>query len=97
MFGRVRYYGRFMDALAFLNDAQYNETFGKMGARAFVDVAATYRVSDKASVTVGAENVLNTYPDRLRGFLAASGLSYPMLRPYEADGGRYYVRLAANF
>lgn len=99
-FAKVRYYDKFMDAVAFLGggdfNAQYNEQYGLMGARAFVDLAASYKFANKYKLTVGAENILNTYPDRLRGFLAAGGSPYPFLRPYEADGGRYYARFAVN-
>ena len=49
------------------------------------------------ALTAGAENILDNYPDRYTGPLAAYGLNYPSLRPYEADGGKYYLRLLANF
>lgn len=93
LFGRVRYFGAFTDALAYLPPA-LNQ---RIGSEAFVDLAVTYRVTPGLSVTAGAENVLDNYPDRYTGPLAAYGLNYPSLRPYEADGGRYYLRLAADF
>ncbi|MDB5714482.1 MAG: TonB-dependent receptor [Sphingomonadales bacterium] len=93
LFGRVRYYSGFTDALAYLPPA-LNQ---RIGAEAFVDVAVTYRMTPAISLTAGAENILNNYPDRYRGVLSAYGINYPSLRPYEADGGKYYGRLAVSF
>jgi hypothetical protein len=89
----VRYYSAFTDALAYL-PPDLNQ---RIGSEAFVDLAVTYRVTSALSVTAGAENILDNYPDRYTGPLAAYGLNYPSLRPYEADGGKYDVRLAASF
>jgi iron complex outermembrane receptor protein len=45
---------------------------------------------------VGAENVLDRYPDKAL-FNAANGLLYSRNSPYDADGGRWYVRLNQGF
>lgn len=93
LLGRVRYYGAFTDALAYL-PASYNQRYP---GRAFVDLAVTFRLNRVITITAGADNILDTYPARYTGPLAAYGLNYPSLRPYEADGGKYYARLAASF
>jgi len=71
----------------------------KQPGRVFFDLALTYDINEQFSVTVGADNVLNTYP-----------LSQPEVvetsqkrgRQYFSDGmdwqgGSYYARIKANF
>ncbi|MEY4511948.1 MAG: hypothetical protein RLZZ450_4070 [Pseudomonadota bacterium] len=68
---------------------------------------AGYEFAKGLRLTVGAENVLNNYPDKAKfpntladaaaGKIPNTGRIYPSQRPYESDGGRYYARLTANF
>lgn len=89
---RGRYYGPWTDALQFLPPAYYQ----RVGAEAFLDVSASYRIKPGITVTVGAENLLDNYPDT-GGPVSAFVGPYPLLRPYDADGGSYYLRLSASF
>jgi iron complex outermembrane receptor protein len=42
------------------------------------------------------ENVFNRYPDKAT-FNAANGLLYSRNSPYDADGGRWYLRVNAAY
>ena len=88
LLGRVRYYGSWTD-FSFNSDG---DIFQEFGGEVFVDLAATYRFSEQLSVRVGAENVLDNYPDEAE-FQANRGLIYSRNAPYDTDGGFYYVRL----
>ncbi len=66
------------------------------------DVAVGYRFSDKARLTIGADNVFNTYPDRWN---RQGGFPFPQLGftygwetlPFGINGGYYYARLDFKF
>ena len=92
LMARGRYYGAWTDALQFLPPSIYQ----RVGAEAFLDVSASYRIKPGITVTVGAENLLDNYPDK-GGPVSAFVGPYPLLRPYDADGGSYYLRLTASF
>lgn len=89
---RVRYFGEWTDA-QFQSSADLVQTFG---ARTFVDLSLTARITDQVKVTVGAENLFDTYPDEAT-FQASRGLIYSRNAVYDTDGGLYYVRLNASF
>lgn len=94
--GRVRYFGSWVDAIPF-DQAAFGFANQKLTPRAFVDLSASYDVMPGTQVTVGAENVFNTYPDRNNSLLSLLGYSYPLLRPYDQDGGRWYVKISQRF
>ncbi len=96
LMGRVRYYGSWVDAIPF-DQMAFGFPNQKLTPRAFVDVSVSYDVTPTTLVTVGAENLLNTYPDKNTSLLSLLGYSYPLLRPYEQDGGRWYVKLSQKF
>ena len=87
---RVRHFGPWIDA-------QSNSTIvQEFGAQTLLDLSATVKLPHRASLVVGAENVLDRYPDKAL-FNAANGLLYSRNSPYDADGGRWYVRLNQGF
>jgi iron complex outermembrane receptor protein len=107
-FVRVRNYGGWTEPYQPDVDAAgkllYNQHFG---AETFVDALIGYELSKGVRLTLGAENILNQYPDRARwpntpadaaaGKNTSTGRKYPSQLPYSSDGGRYYARLTANF
>ena len=54
------------------------------------------QVTPAIKLTVGAENLFDTYPDEAT-FQASRGLIYSRNAPYDTDGGLWYARLAAKF
>lgn len=96
LMGRVRYFGSWVDAIPF-DQTVFGFANQKVSPRAFVDLSLSYDVTAGTQVTVGAENILNTYPDRNNSLFSLLGYSYPLLRPYDQDGGRWYVKLTQKF
>jgi iron complex outermembrane receptor protein len=70
-----------------------------------VDLDLTYNFTEKVSLTVGANNLLNKFPDSVRasnqglnGSITAVPFSYyNQYSPYGIGGGFYYTRLAYQF
>jgi len=89
---RVRYSGDWTDAQA--NGA--TDLVQTFGAKALVDLSVSAQLNDQFKLTVGAENLFDTYPDEAT-FQASRGLIYSRNAPYDTDGGLYYARLSATF
>ena len=64
--------------------------------RFIFDAEMALDLSDNASVTFGAQNLLNTYPDESPNALGV-GARYPESTPFGFNGGYYYVRLNYNW
>ncbi|MBO9546322.1 MAG: TonB-dependent receptor [Caulobacter sp.] len=64
-----------------------------------VDLDLSYAVSDNVSVSVGANNLLDAYPDSVRAANRGTPAFayYNQYAPYGISGGFYYVRMAAKF
>ncbi len=92
LMGRVRYFGEWTDA-QFQDSKNLIQDFG---AQVLFDLAATVEVREGVKITVGAENLFDTYPDEAT-FQASRGLIYSRNAVYDTDGGRYYARLAVKF
>ena len=88
LLGRLSYYGDWFDA---------RDGFLYAG-KPTVDLEAAWPLSDAVTLTVGGQNVLNTYPDEnpkvadpALGFWG--GNIYPPTSPFGFNGGYYYVRI----
>ncbi len=86
--GAVRYYGTYTDS-----ELPIYQTFSAMY---LFDLSATYKVFKHLSVTVGAENLFNKFPDQTL-YVAGSGALYSRFAPYDTDGGRWFVRMSTSF
>lgn len=87
-----RYYGKWTDNSG-NTDGEIFQTFG---ALALVDASIRYDFAEHFGLTVGAENILDNYPDEAT-LQANRGLIYSRNAPYDTDGGKYYVRLGMRF
>jgi iron complex outermembrane receptor protein len=88
--GRFNFFGNFMDPQS-SGDYEY-------GSQYTLDLQASYRIGGIFTVTVGAENVLDSYPDKEMPLLAdILGLQYPQNAPSSAYGGYWYGRVEAKF
>ena len=67
--------------------------------RVFFDMAITYDVNEQFSVTLGANNLLNTYPLAQPAVYETSQKRGRQYLPDGVDwqGGQYYARVSANF
>jgi iron complex outermembrane receptor protein len=67
--------------------------------RVYFDLAVTYNVNEQFSFTVGADNILNTYPlaqPEVVETSQARGRQY-LTDGMDWQGGSYYARVTANF
>jgi iron complex outermembrane receptor protein len=92
LMARARYYGKWTDSTGNAT----GDIFQQFGAITFVDINAAWKVNDKLSVRVGAENVFDTHPDEAV-FQASRGLVYSRNSPYDTNGGQYYARIDVRF
>jgi iron complex outermembrane receptor protein len=90
LMARVRYFGEW-------TDAQSNSTIVQdFGRQILADFSTSWKFTRQISATAGVENAFNRYPDKAT-FNAANGLLYSRNAPYDADGGRWYLRVNAAY
>lgn len=89
---RARWSGEWTDAQA-NGAADLIQTFA---GKTLIDLSVSAQVTPAIKLTVGAENLFDTYPDEAT-FQASRGLIYSRNAPYDTDGGLWYARLAAKF
>lgn len=66
-------------------------------AKWIVDLKADYNFANGVNLTVGANNLLDQYPDKV-GVLSNTGLgAYGYISPFGFGGGYYYTRLSYSF
>lgn len=89
---RINYYNSFVVA------TDRSDTFdAKYGAKILLDAELGYQINDALSVSVGAQNLLDEYPDEYPNPAANSGQIYPEQSPYGFNGGFYYLRVTQSF
>jgi len=95
---RVNYFGKFTN-----NQLPANGGDKTFGAEVSFDLEVGVKVADKFRIAVGAENILNNYPDRETRLLypstgsPASGFIYPDGSSLGVLGGFWYLRASAEF
>lgn len=93
---RASYYDSFISALEI--GADVSGTFdGKYGAKTLFDVEAAYTIADHYTITIGAQDVFDAYPDKFPNPEINSGAIYPGISPYGFNGGFWYARLNVDF
>jgi len=65
------------------------------GSTTSLDLSASWRFAETFTLTAGALNVTNAFPDRLAG--ETTGRPYSESDPLGVNGREYFVRLAARF
>jgi iron complex outermembrane receptor protein len=76
-----------------------------IGTKFITDLEASYRVFDGITVALGANNLFDTYPDKLTANYQATCIAnsgacvtqYPSFSPFGINGGYYYGRVTVNF
>ena len=66
-------------------------------ARILFDVEASHPFTDYLTFTLGAQNVLNTYPKEYPGAADGVGNKYGQFTPFGFNGAFYYARVRYNF
>ncbi len=91
--GRVRRYGEFYGAPADVES--WERTYEP---RFLLDAEAAYSASETVTVVVGAQNLLDKYPQKTtEGAQDGVGMLYPENSPYGFNGGFYYLRAIWDF
>jgi iron complex outermembrane receptor protein len=68
--------------------------------KVFYDLSVNYDVDEQFSITVGADNIFNTFPTEqfdLVQFSGANGFPYLIDPGFDYQGGSYYARVSAKF
>ena len=108
---RESYYGSWVNATDYGNGAGTAGANGgplqKFGAKATTDLDVTYSLSEELAITVGANNLFNTFPDKLNSNSqqifpvtggGADGQIYPRNGgPFGLNGGLWYARLRVKY
>jgi len=84
---RVNYFGDY-----YIAHVSYGGFAFEPGAEVTVDLELGYNVNDNISVTFGASNLFNEFPDE-NPFGSILGAKYPEFSPMGINGGMYYLRL----
>ena len=78
----------------------------KMGTKAITDLDVSYKITQALTLTVGANNLFNTYPNTLNPALVADWRAkldnaavqkYPSFSPFGINGGYYYAKASYAF
>ena len=94
---RTNYYGEWTDAVpnATPTALSFDQEFP---SEWLVDVEVSHAFNEALTVTLGAENVFDVYPDEdSRPSQRNNGIVYPQFSPFGFSGGFYYGRLTYRF
>ncbi len=91
LLGRLHYYGSWVDHID-ARSARGAEA-PVLGGRFILDFEASVPLTAAATLSVGGQNVFDTYSDRMDLFAARFGLPYSQFTPWGLSGGYYYARL----
>lgn len=108
---RENYFGSWVNANDYGNSAGTGGANGgalqHFGAKATTDLDLTYNLSKELAITVGANNLFNTFPDKLNSNSiqlfpvvggSADGQVYPRTGgPFGMNGGLWYVKVKINY
>ena len=66
-------------------------------SRTLLDLEAAHTIVTGWTLTVGAQNVLNTFPEEYPGAAAGVGNTYGQFTPFGFNGGFYYTKLGYSW
>ena len=89
---RLTRYGSYTETSTLaVNDRNY-------GAKWITDLEVAYALNQSASITVGANNLFDKYPDKVGVVSPDSGTGqYGSFSPFGINGGFYYTKLSLRF
>jgi iron complex outermembrane receptor protein len=94
---RANYYGKWIDAVpnATPTALSFDQSFG---AEWLLDAEVSYQATEHLNIAVGADNLLDAYPDKdRRQAQINNGIVYPQFSPFGFNGGFWYLRLTGKF
>ena len=94
LMARLHYYGSYWDredARSELGNA-LSYLYPLYSGKPLVDLEVAFPFDD-VTLAIGAQNILNTYPEENPGAVAGVGNRYGQFGPFGFNGGYYYVRI----
>lgn len=93
----VRYTPDFQSCAAVGPDCTLGYVDEELKPKVIFDLELGYELTKGVKLSVGANNLLNTYPDKLKPVNRLAGGLYNAYAPYGISGGFYYSRLNLEF
>lgn len=82
--GRMSYYDSWFDS----------EDGNSYGGEILFDAEAAYSFNTNVTLTIGAQNIFDTFPEENPGAAAGVGNRYSQFSPFGFNGGFYYARVS---
>ena len=95
LMARLHYYGSYWDredARSALGGAM-SYLYPLYSGKPLVDLEVGFPFSN-VTLSVGAQNIFNTYPDENPGAVSGVGNRYGQFGPFGFNGGYYYTRIS---
>ena len=93
---RASYWGGYFDGEQPYYESSPDNTID-YPARIIFDAEAGRTFADRWTLTVGAQNLLNTYPEEYPGAAAGVGNRFGQFTPFGFNGGYYYTRVGYSW
>ena len=95
LLARLHFYGKYWDREDARADRGQNlsHTYPLYAGKPLVDLEASFPFSDGVTLSIGAQNVFNTYPEKNPVAVTGNGNRYGQFSPFGFNGGYYYTRL----
>ena len=93
---RASYWGGYFDGEQPYYESSPDNTID-YPARIIFDAEAGRPFADRWTLTVGAQNLLNTYPEEYPGAAAGVGNRFGQFTPFGFNGGYYYTRVGYSW
>ncbi len=90
-FFRINYYGSYFEAHLDAGSLPID-----VSSAFTLDAEIAYSMSDDLTMAVGAQNLLDTYPDE-NPYSGIVGAKYPVTSPFGFNGGFWYAKAIYNF
>ncbi len=103
LMGRLNYFGQFWDSEDGRNAADVDGgpeeswLYPTYSGKALLDLELSIPFGENTTLAVGAENLLNTYPDVNMFGANTVGNQYGQFSPFGFNGAYYYVRVGYSF
>ena len=94
---RLNYYGEYSTTAGIFSPGDASDQFD-YDAEVLVDLEARYTFAERFMITVGGENIFDTYPGEQEGdVFRFVGAQYSVTSPFGFNGAFYYARLNVSF
>jgi iron complex outermembrane receptor protein len=94
---RLNYYGEYSTTAGLFSPGDASDQYD-YDAEVLVDLEARYTFAERFTITVGGENVFDTFPGAQEGdIFRFVGAQYSVTSPFGFNGAFYYARLTAGF